>query len=196
MRSILHSRHSRHTPPTVSHPQKLPPLSAPPPSAHRPRPKPRRAARLRHTLVSATRPTASTAPGSLTAQGKEGSGDCALGFTFAYPDTSASLRCRKRNARLTCKLPIGFTSCADTPLCSLSRPFRAPLAAPTSTPCASPSPPAADRKRCRACEHPPRSCSHARRASYRTSPLHIPLPKSGGEPKQAAGRWGVFADSS
>lgn len=65
LRSILHPRHSRHTPPTVSHPQKPPPLSAPQPSAHRPRPKPRRAARLRHTLVTATRPTAQTVPGSL-----------------------------------------------------------------------------------------------------------------------------------
>lgn len=52
-------------PPHVSHPQRKHPLSAPQPSAHRPRPKPRRAARLRHTLIAATRPTAQTGPGSL-----------------------------------------------------------------------------------------------------------------------------------
>lgn len=72
LRSILHPRHSRHTPPHVSHPQKPPPLSAPQPSAHRPRPKPRRAARLRHTLVTATRPTASTVPGSLRLRASRG----------------------------------------------------------------------------------------------------------------------------
>ena len=64
-RSILHSRHIRHTPPHVSHPQRKQPLSAPQPSAHRPRPKPRRAAPLRHTLITATRPTAQAGPGSL-----------------------------------------------------------------------------------------------------------------------------------
>jgi len=72
LRSILHSRHSRHTPPHVSHPQRKQPLSAPQPSAHRPRPKPRRAARLRHTLIAATRPTAQTGPGSLRHRASRG----------------------------------------------------------------------------------------------------------------------------
>lgn len=90
LRSILQSRHSRHTPPTVSHPQKPPPLSAPQPSAHRPRPKPRRAARLRHTLIAATRPTAQTVPGSLRRRasgGREIAPSASLANSLSLPAT-------------------------------------------------------------------------------------------------------------
>lgn len=88
LRSILHSRHSRHTPPHVSHPPRKQPLSAPQPSEHRPRPKPRRAARLRHTLITATRPTSQTVPGSLWRRASGGREIAALHFTYAYADTS------------------------------------------------------------------------------------------------------------
>lgn len=97
-----------------------------------------------HTRYSDA-PNLSDRSGQPAAQGKRGPGDCALGFAYAYPDTSASLRCWKRNTRLTYKLPIasGY-AIAIPPICSLPRPFLAPLAAPTSTPCATPLPPIAD----------------------------------------------------